>query len=240
MVEKALSVDNLFVFLLIFTYFKTPREYQHRALYVGILGALIFRGLFIASGLALIDLFSWVVYIFGAFLIFSGARIAFERGIEVSPERNILLRLARRYLPLTPDYEGRRLFVRRKNLLYATPLFIVILVIETTDIIFAVDSVPAVLAITRDPFIAYSSNIFAILGLRALYFALAGLQERFYLLRYGLAAILVFVGGKMLTQDFISIPISIALTAIGFFFLASALASILKPKQTAKPSPTQQ
>jgi TerC family integral membrane protein len=236
-IEKALSVDNLFVFLLIFAYFKTPREYQHRALYVGILGALVFRGLFIASGLALIDLFSWVVYVFGGFLIFSGSRIAIERGFAVSPERNPLLKIARRYLPLTPEYEGRRLFIRRGKHLYATPLFIVILVIETTDILFAVDSIPAVLAVTRDPFIAYSSNIFAILGLRALYFALAGLQERFYLLRYGLAAILVFVGGKMLTQDFLTIPLPIALLTIGFLFFASTIASILRPQRPTNPAP---
>lgn len=239
-VEKALSVDNLFVFLLIFAYFNTPRKYQHRALYVGVVGALVFRGLFIATGLALITLFSWVIYVFGFFLIVSGARIAFERGVSVHPERNPLLRLTRRFFQVTQEYDGNKLLTRNNGLLHATPLLVVLIVIETTDIVFAVDSIPAVLAITRDPFIAYSSNIFAILGLRALYFALAGLQQQFYLLRYGLAGILVFIGGKMLTQDFLDIPIPLALTIVAFLFSASALASILKPQQTPNPKTNQQ
>ncbi len=231
LVEKSLSVDNLFVFLLLFSYFKVPTRYQHKVLFWGIFGALIMRLLFILGGIALIQRFHWVIYIFGAFLIFTGIKFAIEEEKEVHPEKNPILRMFRRFMPVTHDYEGSRFFVKRGAKVWATPLMIVLLVIETTDLIFAIDSVPAVLAITLDPFIVYSSNAFAILGLRALYFALAGMMRIFHYLHYGLAAILVYIGVKMTISGFYKIPLAVTLTFIATSLTLAALASwIWSPK----------
>ncbi len=234
LVEKSLSVDNLFVFLLLFGYFQVPTQYQHKVLFWGIFGALIMRGLFIFAGITLIAKFHWVMYIMGAFLVFTGVKFAFEEEKEVHPEKNPLLRLFRKFIPTTSSYEGDRFFVKRAGKWLATPLFVVLLIIETTDVIFAIDSVPAVLAITLDPFIVFSSNAFAILGLRALYFALAGMMEKFHHLHYGLAAILIFIGIKIGLQDLFHFPLWLAL---GFIFLAltcSILASWIWPQSTDK------
>ncbi|NMC19009.1 MAG: TerC family protein [Thermogutta sp.] len=199
-VEKSLSVDNLFVFAVIFRYFGVNIRYQHRILFWGILGAIITRGLFIIAGVELIRMFEWLIAVFGLFLCYTGARLAFASGEEVHPEKNIILRFARRIMRVTPEIRYDRFLIRRDGLLYVTPAFLALLVIESTDVLFAVDSIPAVLGISRDPFIVYSSNIGAILGLRALYFLLAGVLERFRYLHYGLAVVLVFIGLKMVAE----------------------------------------
>jgi tellurite resistance protein TerC len=232
LIEKSLSVDNIFVFLLLFTYFRVAGEYQHEVLFWGILGALIMRAIFIAAGVTLIQRFEWVIYVFGAVLIFSGVKMAFEKEKEIHPERNPVLRLFRRLMPVTKEYEGGRFFVRRDKRWFATPLFVVLLVVETTDLIFAVDSIPAVLAITHDPFIVYTSNVFAILGLRALYFALAGVMDLFHFLHYGLSAILVFVGIKMVGSHFFRIPIGVALSVVAGILIVSVIASLLAPRKS--------
>lgn len=237
LIEKSLSVDNLFVFLLIFSYFRVPAQYQHQVLFWGILGALVLRFAFIFVGVALIKQFHWILYVFGAFLIFTGVKLALEKDKEVHPERNPVLKLFRRFMPVTDRYDGGRFFVRQAGRLLATPLFIVLLVVETTDVIFAVDSIPAIFAITLDPFIVYSSNAFAILGLRALYFALAGLLRLFAHLHYGLAAILVFVGVKMLIADLYKIPIGIALGVVAGILALSILASLAFKPPEAAPHP---
>lgn len=229
LVEKSLSVDNLFVFLLIFEYFRVPQSYQHKVLFWGIFGALVMRAIFIFAGIALIQKFHWMVYILGGFLIFSGIKFAMEKEKEVHPEKNPVLKLFRKLMPVTHDYEKDHFIVRRSGKTWATPLLVVLLVIETTDVIFAVDSVPAVIAISLDPFIVYSSNAFAILGLRALYFALAGMMRMFHYLHYGLAAILVFVGIKMVIQDFFHIPLPFALAFIGATLVFSTVWSMVKP-----------
>jgi tellurite resistance protein TerC len=229
LLEKSLSVDNIFVFLMIFTYFRVPYLHQHKVLFWGILGALIMRALFILLGVTLIQRFHWVIYIMGVFLIITGIKMATQKDADIQPERNPVLRLVRRFLRVTPDYEGGRFFVRRNGQLLATPLFIVVLVVETTDVIFAVDSIPAILAITLDPFIVYTSNVFAILGLRALYFALAGVMQLFHYLPYGLSLILVFVGIKMLLVDIYKIPIGLALGTVAAVLVISVVASILFP-----------
>ena len=231
LLEKSLSVDNLFVFLLIFSYFKVPSTYQHTALFWGILGALILRALFIVSGIALLNKFHWVIYLFGAFLIFTGIKLAFEKDKEVEPEKNFALRLFRRFMPVTDRYEGSKLFVRKSGQLFGTPLFVVLLVIETTDILFAVDSIPAVLAVTRDTFIVYTSNVFAILGLRALYFVLAGIMRLFHHLHYGLAVVLSFVGLKMLLSEIYPIPIGLSLGVIASVLAFSVIASLIWPRK---------
>ncbi len=237
LLEKSLSVDNIFVFVMIFTYFRVPYLHQHKVLFWGILGALVMRALFIGIGITLIQKFHWVIYIMGAFLIVTGIKMATQKDEQINPERNPVLRLIRRFLRVTEDYEGGRFFVRRGTQLFATPLFIVVLVVETTDVIFAVDSIPAILAITLDPFIVYTSNVFAILGLRALYFALAGVVRLFHYLPYGLSLILVFVGIKMLLVDIYKIPIGIALGTVAALLVMSVIASILYPPKTeAKPS----
>lgn len=241
LIEKSLSADNLFVFLLIFSYFNIPRQYQHRVLFWGILGALLIRAVMIAAGLALIQLFHWVIYIFGAFLVFTGIKMARNKETEISPEKNPLLNFIRRYIGVTKKLHGERFFIRNKMAInkrrgryIATPLFVVLVVIETTDVMFAVDSIPAVLAVTFDPFIVYTSNIFAILGLRALYFALAGMMAMFHYLHYGLSGILVFVGMKMLISDIYKVPIALSLGVILAMLTASVIASIvMKPKQEA-------
>jgi tellurite resistance protein TerC len=241
LLEYSLSVDNIFVFLMIFTYFRVPYVHQHKVLFWGIIGALIMRAMFIATGVTLIQRFHWVMYVFGAFLIITGIRMAMQKDTEIHPERNPVLRLFRRFIPVTPDYEGDRFFVKCAGRYFATPLFVVVLVVETTDVIFAVDSIPAILAVTLDPFIVYTSNVFAILGLRALYFALAGIMRLFHYLPYGLSAILVIVGIKMLIADIYKIPIGIALGLVATILVTSVIASILWPPAeeslTAPPSP---
>jgi tellurite resistance protein TerC len=233
LIEKSLSVDNLFVFVLVFAYFKVPDEYQHKVLFWGILGAIVMRAIFIATGVALIHKFHWIIYVFGVFLIITGVRIGMEKKKVIHPERNPALLLFRRLMPLVHQYHGNKFFVRLDGRLFATPLFVVLLVIETMDVIFAIDSIPAILAITHDPFIVYTSNVFAILGLRALYFALAGIMKLFRYLHYGVAAILVFVGIKMVIADLYPIPVGIALGVIAVVIVISIVASILHPGQKA-------
>ena len=226
-VELSLSVDNLFVFLLIFSYFKVPAQYQHKVLFWGIIGALVMRAVFIGAGIALLDKFHWIIYIFGAVLVVSGLKMAFEKDKEVHPEKNPVLRLFRHFMPVTAEYEGGSFFVMKDKVRMATPLFIVLLMLETTDLVFAVDSVPAVLAITTDPFIVYTSNVFAILGLRSMFFALAGVMKLFHYLHYGLAAVLVFVGGKMLLAGFYKIPTLTSLLVIIGLLALAVVASLL-------------
>ena len=236
LLEKSLSVDNIFVFLMIFTFFRVPYIHQHKVLFWGILGALVMRAAFILLGVALIERFHWVIYLMGAFLIVTGIKMATQKDEEIHPERNPVLRLFRRLMPVTETYEGDRFFVRRGGKLLATPLFIVVLVVETTDVIFAVDSIPAILAITLDPFIVYTSNVFAILGLRALYFALAGIMRLFHYLPYGLSLILIFVGIKMLLVDIYKIPIGMSLGIVAGVLGISVIASILFPPKS-EPAP---
>jgi tellurite resistance protein TerC len=233
LIEESLSVDNLFVFLLIFRYFGVEPKYQHKVLFWGIIGALIFRGIFIAAGVALIRQFHWIIYVFGTFLVITGLRMLKPVEESVHPERIWVVRLARKYLRFTSNYVEGRFFTVENGVRLATPLFMVLLAVETTDILFAVDSIPAILAITADPFIVYTSNVFAILGLRSLYFALAGMMEIFRFLHYGLAAILMFIGAKMLTADIIQIPIVVALGVVAGVLAISVAASLLIPKRQA-------
>ncbi|MBI4596705.1 MAG: TerC family protein [Candidatus Tectomicrobia bacterium] len=238
LIEKSLSVDNIFVFLLIFTYFRVPALYQHKVLFWGIIGALIMRAVFIAAGITLIQSFHWIIYVFGLFLILTGIKMALQKGKEIHPERNPVIKLFRRLMPVTAGYEESKFFVKKSGRYLATPLFIVLLVVETTDVIFAVDSIPAIIAITTDPFIVYSSNVFAILGLRALYFAVAGVMGMFHYLHYGLSGILVFVGLKMLASDIYKVPAGIALGVIAFILLISVVASIIRPEKKGEIVPT--
>ncbi len=227
-VELSLSVDNLFVFLVIFRYFKVPSEQQHKVLFWGILGALFMRGVFILTGVSLIGRFHWIIYGFGALLIYSGLKLLRQGETEIHPERNPVLRLFRKAFPVTQDYVGGKFFVRSPGL-YATPLFVVLLVVETSDILFAVDSIPAVLAITLNAFIVYTSNVFAILGLRSMYFAVAGMMEAFRYLHYGLSVVLVFIGVKMLGSHYFTIPTVWALAVVLLVLAASMLASLAHP-----------
>ncbi len=229
LIEKSLSVDNIFVFLMIFSYFSVEAAYQHKVLFWGILGALLMRIIFITAGIALLQKFHWVIYIFGGFLVLTGIKMGIRKEGEIHPERNPVLRLFRRFVPVTEGYAEDRFFVEIKGKRFATPLFIVLLVVETTDIIFALDSIPAILAITLDPFIVYTSNVFAILGLRALFFALAGVMKLFHYLHYGLSAILVFIGGKMLIADVYKIPIPLALGIVAGLLIISVIASLMRP-----------
>ena len=231
-IELSLSVDNVFIFLIIFSYFAVPAQYQHRVLFYGILGALVMRGLFIVTGVALLNLFHWIIYVFGIFLVFTGIKLALRKDEEVHPERNPVIKLARRFLPVTQDYDGQRFFIRRHGRLMATPLCMVLLVIETTDLVFAMDSVPAILAITRDPFIVWTSNVFAILGLRALFFMVAGMLRHFRYLNIGLALVLCFVGFKMLISDLLHVPTAVSLGAVAGILAVTILASYL-PKRRA-------
>lgn len=231
LVEEALSVDNLFVFILLFRYFKVPPEDERTVLFWGIIGALLMRGAFILGGVALVNRFHWILYAFGAFLIYSGVKLMTEKDEEVDPSRNLVLKLSRKVLPVTPEYEGKKFLVRKQGKLFATPLFVVLLVVETTDIIFATDSIPAILAITRDPFIVYTSNVFAILGLRSLYFALAGMMKLFHHLHYGLAVVLIFIGAKMLFSMKYEVPTWVTLVVIATTLAASVLASVAFPKK---------
>jgi len=231
-IELSLSVDNLFIFLLIFRYFRVTPAHQHKVLFWGILGALVMRGVFIVAGVGLIQKFHWIVYLFGALLVYSGVRLFLQKEAEIHPEKNPVLRVFRRWMPVTKDCEGGKFFVRRPGL-YATPLFIVLLVVETTDLLFAVDSIPAILAITLNAFIVYTSNVFAIMGLRSMYFALAGMMELFHYLHYGLSIVLMFVGAKMLLSHYYQIPTEWALLTVAGVLGISVLASVLHPKQEA-------
>jgi tellurite resistance protein TerC len=233
LIEKSLSVDNIFVFIMIFSYFAVPPMYQHRILFWGILGALIMRAIFIAAGAALLSAFHWIIYIFGGFLIITGIKMFFAGDEKIEPEKNPAVVLLRRWMPITQDYQGQRFFVRIDGRRWATPLFVVLLVIETTDVIFAVDSIPAIFAITLDPFIVYTSNIFAILGLRALYFLLAGILEMFRYLKVGLSFVLCFVGIKMMIVDFYKVPITVSLAVVAGILVISILASLVKTKLSA-------
>jgi tellurite resistance protein TerC len=235
-VEKSLSVDNIFVFVLVFGYFAIPAKYQHRVLFYGIVGALIFRAVFIALGSALMQ-YHWVVVVFGAFLIITGVKMMFapEKGVE--PDKNLLIRLFRRFVPITPELHGQRFFVRSNGVLYATPLFVALLFLEATDVIFAVDSVPAIFALTSEPLIVFTSNIFAILGLRAMYFMLAGAIDKFHMLKYGLAMVLIFVGLKMVWLNDLfggKFPITLSLGIISAIIAGSVMLSLLFPKVRAE------
>jgi tellurite resistance protein TerC len=232
-IEKSLSVDNLFVFLMIFQYFSTPSQYQHRVLFWGILGALMLRAIFIAAGAALLATFHWMIYVFGAFLVVTGIKMLLQGDEKIEPEKNPVVRLFEKWVPISKEYDGQKFFVRRQGKIHATLLMLVIIVVETTDVIFAVDSIPAIFAITDDPFIVYTSNVFAILGLRALYFMLAGVMEMFVYLKVGLSFVLCFVGAKMMLVDIYKIPVGVSLSVIGGVLLLSILASwVIKPKQT--------
>ena len=226
LVELSLSVDNLFVFLLVFGYFKVPAEYRHKALFWGILGALLMRAVFIAAGITLIAKFHWIVYLFGILLVASGIKMTWQKDKEIHPERNPVLKLFRRFMDVTPNYEGDRFFVKQDGRILASPLFVVVLILESTDLVFAVDSVPAVLAVTPDPFVVFTSNVFAILGLRSMFFALDGVMKRFAYLQYGLSAVLVFVGAKMLLAGTYIIPTWVSLLLIVTILSVSILASL--------------
>ena len=234
LVEKALSVDNLFVFLLIFNYFKVPGQYQHRILFWGVLGALVLRAVFILVGGALLARFHFLIYLLGAFLVYTGVRMGISgESPEIDPENNPVVRFLSRHLPITRQMEGGKFFVKKEGLRFATPLFVVLVMVETTDVVFAADSIPAILAITQDTFIVFTSNVFALLGLRAMYFALASLMRLFHYLHYGLALILVFIGGKILTERFFTIPMPLALGVVGGLLGLSVLASLVWPKRAA-------
>lgn len=238
LIEKSLSVDNIFVFVLLFSYFKVPAAYQHRVLFWGIIGALLMRGTMIGIGAALIERFEWIMLLFGLFLVFTGIRMGLQKEeIEVHPEGNIVVRMVRRVLPVTRELHGARFFVREQGRMFATPLFVVLLVVETTDLVFAVDSIPAIFAVTQNPFIVYTSNVCAILGLRALYFLLAGVMDKFHYLKLGLAVVLTFVGVKMLmpevthliTGTTYAIPIEVSLLVIATVLTVAIVASLIYP-----------
>ena len=232
LIEKSLSVDNIFVFILIFSFFAVPAAYQHRVLFWGILGALVMRGALIAVGAALLKEFHWIIYIFGAFLIFTGIRMALHKDEEMHPDQNPVVRLFRKLMPVTQEYEGDKFFIRRAGTLMATPLFLVLLIVESTDLVFAVDSIPAIFAVTQEPFIVYTSNVFAILGLRALYFLLANVMDKFQYLKLGLSAVLTFVGIKMVIVDLYKIPVGISLGIIAGILTTSILASLWKAQNS--------
>ena len=226
LVEKALSIDNIFVFIMIFSYFQIPSKYQHKVLFWGILGALIMRVIFIFAGVALIEKFHFTIYLFGALLIYTGYKMFYHNNATIEPDKNPLIRVFKKIMPVTPHLQEDNFFVKLDGKRFATPLFLVLILIETTDLIFAVDSIPAILAITQDQFIVYTSNVFAIMGLRSLYFALAGVVHRFWLLSYGLAVVLVFVGIKMLLIDVYKIPIEWSLVFITTIITGSIVLSL--------------
>lgn len=230
-IEKSLSVDNLFVFIMLFTYFNVEAKYQHKILFWGILGALVMRAIFIFAGVALISKFHWIIYVFGAVLIYTGFKMLFHKDEKIEPDKNPLVRLFKKFFPVTEEAQGGKFFVKLDGKTFATPLFVVLLIVEFTDLIFAVDSIPAILAITNDTFIIFTSNVFAILGLRALYFALSGITKYFHYLKYGLSAILVFVGIKMTIVDFYKVPILYSLLVICSILVVSVLLSIAFPKK---------
>lgn len=239
-IEKSLSVDNVFVFALLFSYFTVPPVYQHKVLFWGILGALVMRAIMIALGAALITKFAWIIYVFGAFLILTGIKMIVKRDEEIHPERNPVVRWFKKLMPVTPEYRGDKFFVRENGLRMATPLFVVLLLVEFTDLIFAVDSIPAIFAVTKDPFIVYTSNVFAILGLRSLYFALAGVMDKFHYLKIGLGVVLSFVGVKMiLAHTAWKIDTLVSLGVIVLILTTSVVWSLLKPKKAKLPSAAQ-
>jgi len=236
LIEKSLSVDNIFVFALLFGYFAVPALQQHRVLFWGILGALVMRAVFILAGAALLDAFHWIIYVFGGFLVITGLKMALVRETGLQPEKNPVLRLVRRLIPVTSDYREGHFFVREQGRWWATPLFLVLVLVETTDLVFAVDSIPAIFAVTSDPFIVYTSNIFAILGLRSLYFLLAGVMQKFIYLKLGLSAILVFVGVKMTISDLYKIPSSVSLLVIATLLAVAIGASLWKTRGQEAPT----
>lgn len=227
LIEKSLAVDNVFVWAIIFAAFAVPPQFQHRVLFLGVLGALVFRGIFIAAGAALIDSFSWVLYVFGAFLLFTGWRMFRTRNEHPQPERSVVVRLFKRFVPMTPELHGQKFFVRQRGVRVATPLLLVLVLIELTDIVFAVDSIPAIFGVTREPFLVFTANAFAILGLRAMYFLLADLIHRFVYLKIGLAAVLVWVGVKLLLIDVFYIPTTVSLAVVALLIGASIVASLV-------------
>src|SRR5262245_45340811 len=230
LIEEALSVDNMFVFLVVFRYFAVPAELQHRVLFWGILGALVMRGIFILAGAALIERFHVLIYVFGGFLLLTGIRLLRDQDAEVDPERNPVRRFFARFVPLVKEYRGKRFLVREGGRLFATPLLLVLAVVEATDVVFAVDSIPAIFGITTDPFIVYTSNVFAILGLRSLFFVLAGAMSRFHLLKVALGLVLAFVGVKMLVADVVDIPILASLGVVAALFGGAIVLSLLFPR----------
>ena len=234
LVERSLSIDNLFVFLVIFNFFRIPLDYQHRVLFYGVVGALVMRALFIYTGTALLSHFDWMMYLFGAFLIYTAFKLAFDKGEPIDPSKTLIMRFARKYLRTTPELDGTKFFTRSNGLWLATPMFLVLLVVEFSDVLFAFDSVPAVLGITKDPFIVYSSNIFAILGLRAMYFLIAGMMTRLRYLNVGLAAILGFIGLKMLIEDLIHVPVLLSLGVIMVMLTIAIVASLWVDKRKAR------
>lgn len=233
-IERSLSIDNVFVFLVVFRYFQVPAKYQHRVLFWGVLGAVVLRILMILAGISLLNRFAWMVYVFGLLLIATGVRMAFEKDKKSDLEGNVVIKLTRRLLPVTNEYRGAKFLVRQAGKLFATPLLVALIFVEVSDVVFAVDSIPAILAITRDPFIVYTSNVFAILGLRALYFAVAGVMDMFHYLHYGLSLILVFVGVKMLLAESpYKIPTEVSLIVVCAVLTFSILASVWRPRRVS-------
>ncbi|HEX6161511.1 MAG TPA: TerC family protein [Thermoanaerobaculia bacterium] len=230
LIEKALSVDNIFVFVILFASFAVPKVYQHRVLFWGVLGAILMRAIFIGLGAALVSRFHWIMYVFGAILIYTGIKLMAEGEAEPHPEKNPIYKVARRFFPAVPEYHGKAFMIVKDGRRYATPLLLVLFAIEATDVVFAVDSIPAIFAITTDPFIVYTSNIFAILGLRAMYFLLAGIIDKFHYLKYGLALVLLFVGVKMIIAEWYKVPIGVSLGVVAALLGASVAASMIWPK----------
>ena len=235
LIEQSLSVDNMFVFVMIFTYFSVPPELQRRVLLYGVLGAIVMRAAMIFGGVWLVQQFAWMLYVFGAFLVFTGIKMLIFAEAQPDLEKNPLLRWLRGHLRITPEFHGERFFVRQNGLIWATPMFLVLVLIEASDLIFAVDSIPAIFAVTTDPFIVFTSNIFAIMGLRALYFLLADMAENFHLLKYGLAIVLVFIGGKMLAMPWFHMPIQWSLGIVGSIIFISVVASLVLSRPKHKP-----
>lgn len=231
LIEKSLAVDNIFVFVLIFSTLAVPAAYQHRVLFWGILSALVMRGILIALGAYLVSEFHWILYLFGAFLVITGIRMVWRQEKQIDLDRNLAIRAVRRLVPVTNGYRGAKFFSREGAKLYATPLFVALLMVEFADLVFAVDSIPAIFAVTQDPFLVYTSNVFAILGLRSMYFLLAGVIDRFHLLKFGLAFVLVFIGAKMLLLDLYKIPIAVSLGVVGLTLTISVAASFLLPNK---------
>ncbi len=241
LIEKSLSVDNLFVFILIFNFFKVPSKFQHKILFWGVLGALFFRAVFILVGVTLLAKFHFIVYILGAFLVFTGIKMATSAGDDdIDPEANPVVKFVSRYMPVTSRHYEGNFFVKLDKTLFATPLFLVLIMVETTDIVFAADSIPAILAISKDPFIVYTSNVFALLGLRALYFALSGIMQLFHYLHYGLSLILVFIGVKLLISGYYEINMLVALGVVAFILTTSVLLSLVFPKKEGPVVPIQE
>ncbi|MDQ4139221.1 MAG: TerC family protein [Bacteroidota bacterium] len=238
LIEKSLSVDNLFVFIMIFTYFKIPLQFQHKVLFWGILGALVLRAIFILVGVALLAKFHFVMYLLGAFLVFTGIKMATTEQEEIDPKANPVVKFISRYIPVTNTLVGDKFFVKYDKTWFLTPLFIVLVMVETTDVVFAADSIPAILAVSRDSFIVYTSNVFALLGLRALYFALAGIMKLFHYLHYGLSLILVFIGAKLLLSDIYKIDMVWALVVVAVILAGSVLLSLLLPRKDTEELPT--